>query len=238
MPVSTSQRFKAAIYQQLARVGKAVASPRRLEILDLLAQSPNTVEGLARKTGQSIANTSQHLQRLRRARLVEAAKRGLYVTYRLSDGGVAEFYRALRLLGEARLAEIRELTRDFLAARGALEPVDQEALVDRMKRGAVTVVDVRPVEEYRAGHIPGALSMPLRELEQRLAELPTDREIVAYCRGPYCVLAVEAVGRLRARGFKAWRLEEGIPDWRARGLPVEVGQTAQGMVPALRGEHL
>lgn len=223
MPSPTAQRFKAAIYEQLARIGKALASPRRLELVDLLAQSPHTVERLARKTGQSIANTSQHLQLLRRARLVEAEKRGLYVTYRLSDEGVAEFYRALRLLGEARLAEIEQLTRDFLAARGILEPVDREALIGRVKRGEVAVVDVRPVEEYQAGHIPGAVSVPLPELERRLAELPTDREIVAYCRGPYCVLAVEAVGRLRARGFRALRLEDGIPDWRARGLPVAVG---------------
>lgn len=219
----TPQRFRATIYQQLARIGKAVASPRRLELLDLLAQGPHTVERLARKTGQSIANTSQHLQLLRRTRLVETQKHGLYVTYRLADDGVAQFYRALRLLGEVHLAEIGRLTRDFLSARGMLEAVDREALIGRVKRGEVAVVDVRPVEEYQAGHIPGAVSLPLRDLERRLAELPADREIVAYCRGPYCVMAVEAVGRLRARGFRALRLEDGVPDWRARGLPVAVG---------------
>src|SRR3990172_3287640 len=183
------RRFKDAIYRQLARVGKAVASPRRLELLDLLAQGPQTVERLARETGQSVANTSQHLQLLRRA----------------------------------RLAEIRRITRDFLADRGALEAVDQAVLVGRVQRGEVTLLDVRPVEEYAAGHILGAVSVPLRELEHRLAGLPKRRQIVAYCRGPYCVLAMEAVARLRALGFKALRLEDGIPDWRARGLPVAVG---------------
>ena len=217
------RRFKDAIYRQLARVGKAAASPRRLELLDLLAQGPQTVERLARETGQSVANTSQHLQLLRRARLVEAHKRGLYVTYRLADDGVAEFYRGLRVLAESRLAEIRRITRDFLADRGALEAVDQAVLVGRVQRGEVTLLDVRPVEEYAAGHILGAVSVPLRELEHRLAGLPKRRQIVAYCRGPYCVLAMEAVARLRALGFKALRLEDGIPDWRARGLPVAVG---------------
>src|SRR3989304_292020 len=217
------RRFKDAIYRQLARVGKAAASPRRPEPLDLLAQGPQTVERLARETGQSVANTSQHLQLLRRARLVEAHKRGLYVTYRLADDGVAEFYRGLRVLAESRLAEIRRITRDFLADRGALEAVDQAVLVGRVQRGEVTLLDVRPVEEYAAGHILGAVSVPLRELEHRLAGLPKRRQIVAYCRGPYCVLAMEAVARLRALGFKALRLEDGIPDWRARGLPVAVG---------------
>ncbi|MBI3982019.1 MAG: metalloregulator ArsR/SmtB family transcription factor [Gemmatimonadetes bacterium] len=214
------------MYQQLARIGKALASPRRLELLDLLSQGPYTVERLARLTGQSVANTSQHLQLLRRARLVEAEKRGLYVTYRLPDDRVAEFYRALRLLAEARLDEIQRLARDFLRARGVLEPVDRDVLIGRVLRGEVTLLDVRPSEEYRAGHIPGAVSVPLGQLEQRLAELPRDRDIVAYCRGPYCVLAVEAVARLSAHGFKAWRLEDGLPDWRSRGLAVALsGET-------------
>lgn len=223
MPGTRTRRFKDAIYRQLARIGKALASPRRLELLDLLAQGPHTVERLARETGQSVANTSQHLQLLRRARLVEAEKRGLYVTYRLPNDGVAEFYRGMRVLAESRLAEIHRIARDFLTGRGALEPVDREILIGRVLRGEVTLLDVRPVEEYAAGHIPGAVSVPLRELEHRLAELPRRRQIVAYCRGPYCVLAVEAVGRLRAHGFRALRLEDGIPDWRARGLKVAVG---------------
>lgn len=223
MPGTRTRRFKDAIYRQLARIGKALASPRRLELLDLLAQGPHTVERLAGETGQSVANTSQHLQLLRRARLVEAEKRGLYVTYRLPNDGVAEFYRGMRVLAESRLAEIHRIARDFLTGPGTLEPVDREILIGRVLRGEVTLLDVRPVEEYAAGHIPGAVSVPLRELEHRLAELPRRRQIVAYCRGPYCVLAVEAVGRLRAHGFRALRLEDGIPDWRARGLKVAVG---------------
>lgn len=221
-----ARRFKNAIYDQLARIGKALASPRRLELLDLLSQSPRTVESLARETGQTMANTSQHLQVLRQARLVEAEKRGLYVTYRLPDEQVAGFYRSLRVLAESRAADIERITRDFLGARGLLEPVNQEALIARVARGEATVIDVRPEAEYRAGHIAGAVSFPLAGLGRRLTELPKDREIVAYCRGPYCVLAVEAVARLRARGFRAVRLEAGVADWRARGLPVAVGAAA------------
>lgn len=221
---ATSRSFKDAIYQQFARIGKATASPRRLELLDLLCQGPRTVEALARQAGQSVANTSQHLQVLRAARLVEAEKEGLYVTYRLAGGQVCDFFQALRRLAESRLAEVERVTRDFLEARGALEPVDGSALIGRVRRGEVTVLDVRPHEEYRAGHIPGAISVPLPELERRLAELPRDREIAAYCRGPYCVLALEAVDTLRSHGFDAIRLEDGVPDWRARGFTVAVGE--------------
>ncbi len=220
---STGRSFKDAIYQQFARIGKAAASPRRLELLDLLCQGPRTVEALARQAGQSLANASQHLQVLRAARLVAAQKSGLYVTYRLADGEVCEFFQALRRLAESRLAEVERVTRDFLEPRGAMEPVDSSALIERLRQGQVTVLDVRPREEYRAGHIPGAISVPLPELERRLAELPRDREIVAYCRGPYCVLAVEAVATLRSHGFNAIRLEDGVPDWRARGFAVAVG---------------
>jgi rhodanese-related sulfurtransferase len=223
---SPARRFKEAIYDQLARISKALASPRRLELLDLLAQSPRTVQRLARETGQTVANTSQHLQVLRQVRLVQAEKRGLYVTYRLPDEQVADFYRSLRVLAESRVGDIERITRDFLVARGLLEPVDQEALVAKVARGEATVIDVRPEEEYRAGHIAGAISFPLAQLEGRLMELPKDREIVAYCRGPYCVLAVEAVRRLRARGFRAVRLEAGVVDWRARGLPVAADAAA------------
>jgi rhodanese-related sulfurtransferase/DNA-binding MarR family transcriptional regulator len=225
MPTS-ARRFKDAIYDQLARISKAAASPRRLELLDLLAQGPRTVENLARETGQTIANTSQHLQILRDARLVEAEKRGLYVTCRIPHDQVTRFYRELRLLAESRVPEIARVTRDFLDSHGQLEPVDQEALLARVARGEVRVIDVRPAGEYRAGHIPGAVSFPLAELERRLAELPRREEIVAYCRGPYCVLAVEAVARLRARGYRAVRLEAGIPDWRARGRAVVTGDQA------------
>jgi rhodanese-related sulfurtransferase/DNA-binding transcriptional ArsR family regulator len=223
MPTSRARRFKDTVYALQAQTGKAVASPRRLELLDLLAQGPRTVEGLARETSQTIANTSQHLQILRGAHLVEAEKRGLYVTYRLAGEEVTRFCLALRQLAESRTKELERAAQGFLEERGQLAPIDQEALLARIRRGEVTLLDVRPEEEYDAGHIPGALSVPLVELERRLSELPRRREVVAYCRGPYCVLAIEAVARLRARGYRALRLEAGIPDWRARGYPVETG---------------
>ena len=224
-----SRRFKDAVYEQLARIAKAAASPRRLELLDLLAQGPRTVESLAQEAGQTLANTSQHLRVLRDARLVEAEKTGLYVTYRIPDDRVTRFYRELRLVAESRVAELARVTQDFLKSYGQLEAVDQDALVTRVARGDVRVIDVRPIEEYRAGHIPGAMSFPLAELERRLAELPKGEEIVAYCRGPYCVMAVEAVARLRARKYRAVRLEAGIPEWRAQGLAVVTGDAASPM---------
>jgi rhodanese-related sulfurtransferase/predicted transcriptional regulator len=220
---SANRRFKTAIYEQFARIGKAIANPSRLELLDLLCQGPRTVEALAKEAGLGLANTSQHLKALRQARLVEAEKAGLYVTYSLADEQVCQFFRSLRSVAETRLAEIREITREFLADRKGLEPVDREALLNKVRDGAVIVLDVRPAEEYRAGHIPGALSVPLKELERRLSDLPPKRDIVAYCRGPYCVLAVEAVEMLRARGFSAFRLQQSVQDWRAEGLPVLVG---------------
>ena len=221
--MSSNRSFKDAIYEQLARIGKAVSSPRRLEILDLLCQAPRTVEALAREANQTVANASQHLQVLRATRLVEADKKGLFVTYRLADESVCDFFRTLRLLAESRLAEIERMTRDYLEGRDGMEGVDREALLERVQRGEVVVLDVRPSVEYEAGHIPGALSVPLNELEGRLQELPRDQEIVAYCRGPYCMLAVEAVERLRTEGFKATRLEQSIPDWRAQGGEVATG---------------
>ena len=222
--MSHNRRFKDAVYEQFARIGKAVSSPKRLELLDLLCQGPRTVEALAREAGMTVANASQHLQVLRAARLVDAEKEGLFVTYRLADQLVCDFFRAMRLLAETRLAEIEQIKRLFLQRREGMEPVDRRALLERVRRGTVTVIDVRPAEEYRAGHIPGAVSIPLKELKPRLAELPKDQEIVAYCRGPYCVLAVEAVEMLRASGFRAVRLEDGVQDWRAEGLPVAVGE--------------
>ncbi len=222
--INRNRRFKTAIYEQFARIGKAISNPSRLELLDLLCQGPRTVEALAREAGLGLANTSQHLKALRGARLVEAEKAGLFVTYRLADEQVCQFFRSLRSLAEARLAEVGEITRCFLDARQGLQPVDREQLLARVREGAVTVLDVRPSEEFHAGHLPGALSIPLKDLQRRISELPRDREIVAYCRGPYCVLALEAVSMLRARGLTAFRLEDGVPDWQARGLPVAVGE--------------
>lgn len=219
-----NRRFKTAIYEQFARIGKAISNPSRLELLDLLCQGPRTVEVLAKEAGLGLANTSQHLKALREVRMVTAEKDGLFVTYSLADEQVCQFFRSLRSLAETHLAEIRQLTGDFLDNRQGLQPVDREQLLAKVREGEVTVLDVRPSEEYRAGHLPGALSIPLKELERRLSDLPHDREIVAYCRGPYCVLAVEAVDLLRAKGFTAFRLEDGVQDWEARGFPVAVGE--------------
>jgi len=215
------RRFKDSIYEQFARLGKAISAPKRLELLDLLCQGPRTVEALAEQAGISVANASQHLQVLRAARLVETEKKGLYVEYRLAGDEVCTFFFALRGLAESRLAEVEQVAREYFEQRGAMEAVESEELLRRVRNGEVTVLDVRPPEEYRAGHIPGALSIPVGELKARLRELPKDREVVAYCRGPYCVMAVEAVKLLRKRGFTAHRLEQGVIDWRARGWRVE-----------------
>lgn len=219
--MTTHRRFKDAIYEQFARLGKAVSAPRRLELLDLLCQGPRTVEALAEQAAISVANASQHLQILRAARLVDAEKKGFYVEYRLADDEVCRFFMALRGLAESRLAEVDQVTREYLEARGSMEAIEGEELLRRVKEGEVTVLDVRPPEEYRAGHIPGAISIPVAELKARLEELPSNREVVAYCRGPYCVMAVDAVELLRKKGFKAHRMEQGVVDWRARGWRVD-----------------
>ncbi len=216
--------FKDAIYEQFARIGKAVSSPKRLELLDILCQGPRTVEVLAKETGLTVANASQHLQVLRAARLVETEKEGLFVTYRLADQAVCEFFSAMRLLAESRLAEVEQIKRQFLEGKEGMEPVNREALLELVREGAVTVLDVRPAEEYNAGHISGAISVPLKELQLRLSDLPRDQEIVAYCRGPYCVLSVLAVEMLRAKGFKAVRIEEGIQDFRAMGFHISISE--------------
>lgn len=181
------------------------------------------VEALAQEAGLTLANASQHLKVLRQARLVEAEKRGIFVTYRVAGDGVADFLGALRGLAEKRLAEVQQIARAFVEKRGALQAVDKRLLLERVRVGEVTLLDVRPAEEYRAAHIAGAVSLPLKELESRLAGLPKDREIVAYCRGPYCVLAPEAVTRLRSRGFRAVALGDGVAEWRAHGLPLASG---------------
>jgi rhodanese-related sulfurtransferase/DNA-binding transcriptional ArsR family regulator len=224
MPSSTRLPLKRVVYEQTARITRATAHPGRLELLELLAQGDRTVEGLARQTGQSVATTSHHLQILRRARLVDSEKQGLYVTYRLADAHVGEFLLDLRRMAESRLTEIQHVTRQYLEERGALEPVDNEELVRRVRDGGVTLIDVRPREEYVAGHLPGAISMPVNELTARSTELPRRQTIVAYCRGPYCVMAIDAVEQLRRLGFKAHRMEQGVPEWRARGWRVESGE--------------
>ncbi len=216
--------MKKDLYEQLSRIGKAVASPARLQLLDLLCQGPRTVESLAREAALTLANTSQHLRVLHAARLVEAEKAGLFVTYRLADESVCGLFQDMRSLGEKRLVEVESILRQFREAPDSLEPVEKKTLVDRVRKGQVILLDVRPEQEYRAAHISGAVSVPLKELNKRLSKLPRGKEIVAYCRGPYCVLAGEAVRLLKAKGFHAMRLEDGVPEWRAQGLPVVGGE--------------
>lgn len=215
---------KDRLYEQFARAAKATANPKRIELLELLAQGEHTVDALARGTGMGVTNTSSHLQVLRGARLVETRKDGTKVFYRLAGDEVAAFIVALRDLARSRLTEVDSIVRDYFVARDALEPVDRTELADRANRGEVVVLDVRSRDEFAAGHIPGALSVPLDELDGVLARLPKRTEIVAYCRGPYCVLAPQAVERLRAKGYKARRLADGMPEWRLAGLPVAVGE--------------
>ncbi len=210
---------KAVLFDEFARVGKALASGRRIELLDVLANGERTVEGLAREGGLSVANTSQHLQVLRRARLVATRRDGTSVYYRLASPEVFELWRALRTLATSRLAEVERLAAAYLGARDELEPVTREELARRLQDDdGLVVLDVRPVAEHAAGHLPGAVSIPVGELRRRLAELPRDREIVAYCRGPFCAFAHEAVALLRREGFSARRLVDGLPEWQAAGL--------------------
>ncbi len=215
--------LKDAIYEQFARIGKAISSPKRIELLELLAQGERTVELLAGEAGLSVANTSQHLQVLKSAHLVEAEKVGLFVTYCLADQEVCGFLCSLRALAKKQLAEVEMISKQFLGEREELEQVDRESLLRRIEQGTVIVLDVRPREEYLAGHIPGAISVPLAEMERHLDELPQDREIVAYCRGPYCMLASQAVKLLRARGYRAVSRADSVPEWRLRGLPIDKG---------------
>ncbi len=218
---------KHRLYEQFAKIGKALSSPSRLELLEILAQGERTVETLAKEASLSIANASHHLQVLREARLVDARKDGLFVRCRLAGDDVDELARLIRTLGERRLAEVDDIVRKYFTSPRGLEPVKRQELLERARAGTVLVLDVRPTEEYRAGHLPGAVSIPLVELTRRVGELPRDKEIVAYCRGPYCVLAFRAVEILRARRRKARRLEEGFPEWRALGLPIETAELSR-----------
>lgn len=221
--MNPNRRFKDEIYDQFSRIGKAVSSPKRLELLDILCQGERTVEILARETSLTVANTSQHLQVLKNSRLVEQEKKGLYVVYSPAPM-VCEFFFSMRQVAENRIAEIEQIKNRFLAGKKGMEPVDRDALIKRIQNDDVIILDVRPPEEFKAGHIDGALSVPLNELELMLAKLPKNKEIVAYCRGPYCVLSVEAVELLNEKGYHAVRLEEGVQDWRSMGLSVASGE--------------
>lgn len=215
--------FKQQLFGQFARVGKALSNGNRLELLEFLAQGERSVDELARVSGLSVANTSQHLQQLRQAGLVINRKDGLKVYYWVSGDDVIGLLDALRTVAERHLAEVERLVDSYLTVKDSLEPLPREELLARVRDGLVTVIDVRPVEEFAAGHVPGAINVPLAELEQRLGELRQDQEIVAYCRGPHCVLAFDAVARLREQGLRARRLQDGYPEWKTAGLPVETG---------------
>jgi rhodanese-related sulfurtransferase/DNA-binding transcriptional ArsR family regulator len=219
--MSRNHEPKQALFEQLAVIARALGSAARLELLDFMAQGERGVEELAGVAGLSVANTSKHLQQLKAAGLVEARRDGKHVRYRLSDDRALDAIRDLRILAEAHLDRVDDLVSSYLRSRDALEPVPATELLDRAQHGLVTVIDVRPPEEYAQGHIAGALNIPLDMLKRRLKKLPRDRDIVAYCRGPWCVLSYEAVALLRKAGIEARRLEDGLPEWRRAGLPVE-----------------
>lgn len=212
---------KREIFSNLARVGTALSSPTRIEFLELLAQAERTVEQLANLTGATVANTSQHLQKLRQAGLVVGRKEGLYVFYRLAGDEVVEMLSAMSRVGEAYVAEVERVVRLYFSSKDELEAVPANELLERARKGLVTVLDVRPPEEFAAGHVPGAINIPVHELEKRLKDLPKRKEVIAYCRGPYCLMSYDAVSMLRKSGLKARRLEAGMPEWRAAGMPVE-----------------
>lgn len=214
---------KQALFAQFAVVAKAVAHPHRLELLEQLAQGERSVDVLANRIRASTANASQHLQHMRRAGLVTARRDGKFVFYRLAGDAVLDLLASVRRIAEQNSAEVERVIRNYFQNRDNLEPVSRTELMDRLKAGIVTVLDVRPEDEFALGHLPGAINVPLGELQKRLADFDPEQEIVAYCRGPYCVLSYEAVAVLRARGFKVRRLEDGLPEWRAAGLPVDTG---------------
>jgi len=224
--MSSQQSPKRSVFTQLARIGTALSSPVRLEFLELLAQGERSVDDLSTLTGTSVANTSQHLQKLRQAGLVIGRKQGQFVFYRVESEKVMALLGVLAQVGEAHDAEIERIVRLYFFSKDDFEPVPAAELLDRMRKGLVTVLDVRPPEEYAAGHVPGAVNIPVEQLEKRLRELPKSREVVAYCRGPFCLMSYEAVQLLRKKGIKARRLQDGMPEWRVAGHPVEGGPTA------------
>ena len=223
MARKSSESPKQALFAQFAAVAKAVAHPHRLALLEQLAQGERSVDVLADRVRVSIANASQHLQHMRRSGLIAARREGKFVFYRLADDSVLDLLASIRRVAERNLAEVDRVVRGYFDDRDSMEAVSRAELLQRMKLGLVTLLDVRPADEFALGHLPGALNMQLSELKRRLAKLDKSKEIVAYCRGPYCVLSYEAVALLRARGFKVRRLEDGLPEWRAAGLPVETG---------------
>ncbi len=223
LPAMSSENPKQLLFEQLAAIAKAVAHPHRLALLEQLAQGERAVEVLAARASLSFANASQHLQQLRRAGLLVARRDGKYVVYRLIDDTVLELLAALRAVGERNVAEVGRVLRRYFTSRDSLEAVSRQELMARLEAGTVTVIDVRPTDEFMLGHVVGARSLPLSELENALPELTSDTLIVAYCRGPYCVLSFEAVAVLRAHGYNARRLEDGLPEWRAAGLPLAQG---------------
>lgn len=218
--MASSESPKRLLFRQFAAIAKAAAHEHRLELLEALAQGDRNVEMLADRTGLSIANTSQHLQQMRRAGLIQARRDGKFVYYRLSDSAVLDLTAALARIGERQSAEVDRIVHDYLQSRDVMEPVSRRELLGRIKKGDVQVLDVRPEDEFALGHVRGAINVPLDKLRKRLAALDPKKEIVAYCRGPYCVLSFEAVAELRRRGFRVRRLEDGLPEWRAAGFPV------------------
>jgi ArsR family transcriptional regulator len=214
---------KQALFAQFAAIATTLGHGHRLELLEQLAQGERTVEILAQRTGLSGANASQHLQHLRRAGLLKSRRQGKFIYYTLADDGILDVLTALRRTAERNIAEVERVVRSYFNNLDDLEPVTRKQLVKMIREGAVTVLDVRPPDEFALGHVPSAVNIPLRALKERLSEINPDREIVAYCRGEYCVLSFEAVALLRARGFRVRRLEEGLPEWRAAGLPIKTG---------------
>jgi DNA-binding transcriptional ArsR family regulator/rhodanese-related sulfurtransferase len=229
MTRDTHRDFKDRLYGQFARIGKALSSPHRLEILELLAQSERTVDSLATEIGLSLANASQHLQALRQAALVDSRKDGLFVYYRLASPEVFDLSKVLRTVAEGRLAELERLVHEHFGARADAEAVPMVELLKRARSKQVVILDTRPTNEYIAGHIPGAISVPVDELKRRLQTLTKGKEYVAYCRGPYCVYADRAVELLKAHGRRARRLTDGFPEWRAAGLPIASGMEPGGL---------
>lgn len=228
---SPSKSLKGAVYEQVARIGKAVCSPQRLELLGVLSQSPRSVESVAAETSLTIANASRHLQILKAARLVESERQGPMVIYRLADESVDVFFRSLLRMAEGRLSEIGHIVKQFQNGKEDLEPVDRDALIKAVRKGEVVVLDVRPREEFESAHIRGAMSIPIKELEKRISGLPKKQKIAAYCRGPYCMFAVTAAQTLRKKGYDAVVLKESVQDWMAMGYPVDSGPELDKTLP-------